>query len=74
MEALRPESDIKRTLSNTASDVAAEWYASLLNKIVSIILFFSTSMESAIMEKSRNSLFSIICFVTLPRIKEEIDQ
>lgn len=74
MEALRPESDIKRTLSNTANDVAAEWYASLLNKIVSIILFFSTSMESAIMEKSRNSLFSIICFVTLPRIKEEIDQ
>lgn len=52
MEALGPESDIKRMLSNTARDVAAEWYASLLNKIVNIVSFFSTSMESAIMEKS----------------------
>ena len=58
MEALGPESDIKRMLSSTARDVAAEWYASLLNKIVNTVLFFSTSMESSIMEKSRHSLFS----------------
>lgn len=58
MEALRPESDIKRMLSNTARDVAAEWYASLLNKIVTIVLFFSTLMENAVMEKSRYSLLS----------------
>lgn len=74
IEALGPESNIKRTLSNTASDTAAEWYASLLNKIVNTVLFSSTSMESAVMEKSRNSLFSIICFVMSPRIKKEIDQ
>lgn len=56
MEALGPESDIKRMLSNTARDVAAEWYASLLNKIVNTVLFSLTSMESAIMEKTLHSL------------------
>lgn len=72
MEALGPETDMKRTLSNTARDVAAEWYASLLKKIVNTVLFFSTSMENAIREKSRYSLLSFMDFITLPRIKEEI--
>ena len=73
MEALAPESDMKRTLSNTARDVAAEWYASLLKKIVNTVLFFSTSIENAVREKSRYSLLSFMCFITLPRIKKEID-
>ena len=65
MEALGPESDMKRTLSNTARDVAAEWYASLLKRIVNTVLFFSTSMENAVREKSRYSLLSFMYFITL---------
>ena len=73
MEALGPESNMKRTLSNTAREVAAEWYASLLKRIVNTVLFFSTSMENAVRKKSRYSLLSFMYFITLPRINKEID-
>lgn len=74
MEALGPQSDIKRMLSNTAREVAAEWYASLLNRTVSMVLLLSTSMASAIMEKSRYSLLSTMECVTSPRIKRDTYQ
>jgi hypothetical protein len=51
MEASGPESVIKRMLSNIDRDIAGEWYASLLKKIVSTVLFLSTLIESATRQK-----------------------
>ena len=47
MEAVAPESSLKRKLSTSASATAGEWYAWLLNSAVTVVWFPWSSKEAA---------------------------